>query len=133
MDQWLPMADVVARTGLSQRTVYRMASQGRLQQAQRRIPGRRPLAVFSPESVSEIVASTGQPSPKPQARSEPAADGVTGSVLPPSELSFKLYLNEEEAIRYTGFGRAWIRVHGKGRPIGPHGAVVYRRVDLEKL
>jgi hypothetical protein len=58
---------------------------------------------------------------------------VSASLLPPSELSFKLYLNEEEAIHYTGFGRAFLRASGKGKPIGPHGTTVYRRVDLEKL
>jgi hypothetical protein len=133
VEDWLPMAEVVARTGLSQRTIYRMVNQGQIKQAQRRIPGRRPMPVFAPAGVAGLVASTIPVVTKPAAKGESAEEGVYPSLLPPSELSFKLYLTEEEAIRYTGFGRAYIRTHGKGRPIGPHGSRVYRRVDLEKL
>jgi predicted DNA-binding transcriptional regulator AlpA len=138
LENWLPMNEVVARTGLSQRTVYRMVTEGRLKQGQRRIPGRRPLPVFDPAAIAEIEASTVKPRVPRQHDNAPAEEGMPAenaadSLLPPSELSFKLYLTEEEAIRYTGFGRAYLRAHGKGRPIGPHGARVYRRVDLEKL
>lgn len=137
------MSEVLAQTGLSQRTVYRMVAEGRLKQAQRRIPGRRPMSVFDPGGVAEITASTFRPSVQPQ-RSTPEdgnkidkhgsqAEQSSDSPIPPSELSFKLYLNEEEAIRYTGFGRAFLRAHAKGRMIGPNGSKVYRRVDLEKL
>ena len=142
LDNWLSMSDVVSQTGLSQRTVYRMVTEGRLTQGQRRIPGRRPLSVFDPSEVAEIVASTSNPrSIRHQGahpdETTPAAQGpdsgTSGAPLPPSELSFKLYLTEEEAIRYTGFGRAHLRAYGKGRMIGPHGTRVYRRVDLEKL
>ena len=142
-DNWLAMGEVVAQTGLSQRTVYRMVSEGRLTQAQRRIPGRRPLSVFDPIEVAGIVASTSGPKPisgrpvnrrdKDSAEEAPDGERFPGAALPPSELSFKLYLTEEEAIRYTGFGRAHLRAFGKGKMIGPHGSRVYRRVDLEKL
>jgi hypothetical protein len=135
------MSDVVAQTGLSQRTIYRMVAEGRLRQGQRRVPGRRPMAVFDPEAVAEISASTirsgdiQEPAPERAGRAGKAdvRNDDFDSGLPPSELSFKLYLTEQEAIRYTSFGRAWLRAHGKGKPIGPHGSRVYRRVDLEKL
>jgi predicted DNA-binding transcriptional regulator AlpA len=139
LDSWLPMNEVVARTGMSQRTVYRMVTEGRLKQAQRRMPGRRPLSVFDPRAVAQIAASTLRPDVIRQQNATPSAtqnedpDVVSGTLLPPSELSFKLYLTEEEAVRYTGFGRAHLRACGKGKMIGPHGARVYRRVDLEKL
>jgi hypothetical protein len=142
-DTWLPMSEVVAQTGLSQRTVYRMVTQGQLKQAQRRIPGRRPLPVFDPRRVAAIAASTLRPGATRRQTTTPNIDApvkpgpqpepVSDALLPPSELSFKLYLTEEEAIRYTGFGRAHLRAHGKGKPIGPHGSRVYRRVDLEKM
>jgi hypothetical protein len=125
---WLPMSEVIARTGLSQRTIYRKVIEGQLRQANRTVPGRRPLPVFDPGSISEMTASGPKPTVKQQQEK-----GLAETPLPPSELSFKLYLTEEEAIRYTGFGRAHLRTHGKGRPIGPNGARVYRRVDLEKL
>jgi predicted DNA-binding transcriptional regulator AlpA len=143
LDHWLPMGEVVAQTGLSERTVYRMVAEGRLKQAQRRIPGRRPMSVFDPSGVAAISASTFKPrarpqQPAPQDGNAIVKDGLQreetfDSLLPPSELSFKLYLTEEEAIRYTGFGRAFLRATGKGRMIGPRGSKVYRRVDLEKL
>src|SRR5438270_126122 len=84
------------RTGLSQRTVYRMVTEGRLKQAQRRVPGRRPLSVFDPGAVSAIVASTVKPdairqhTAPPQASASsnegPPAETVSGPLLPPSEL-----------------------------------------------
>jgi predicted DNA-binding transcriptional regulator AlpA len=133
LDNWLPMGDVMARTGMSQRTVYRMVTEGRLKQARRPIPGRRPLSVFDPGNVAEIAASTVKPNRSAAQTVTRVPESFPGSLLPPSELSFKLYLTEEEAIHYTGFGRAHLRAHGKGRAIGPHGSRVYRRVDLEKL
>ena len=137
------MGEVVARTGMSQRTIYRMVSGGHIRQAQRPMPGRRPMSVFDPVNVMEIAASTVKAGAPPSQSAIPRHNQplerdsrkeiVPGSPLPPSELSFKLYLTEEEALRYTGFGREHLRVHGKGKRIGPHGSTVYRRVDLEKI
>jgi hypothetical protein len=135
---WLPMSEVVARTGMSERTIYRKVTEGQLIQAQKPMPGRRPLPLFDPGSVAEVMASAFKPRANARQKAIPPGDESaerdgTGSFLPPSELSFKLYLTEDEAIRYTGFGRAFLRTHGKGKPIGPHGSTVYRRVELEKL
>lgn len=58
LDAWLPMPEVIAATGMSQRTIYRMVTEGRLKQAARPIPGRRPLPVFDPVGVAELAQST---------------------------------------------------------------------------
>lgn len=55
------------------------------------------------------------------------------STLPPSELAHKLWLTEDEAVRYTGLGRGYLERKAKAERIGPRGALVYRRKDLDAL
>ncbi len=112
-DDWLPIGEVITRTGLSQRTVYRMVSDGRLKQGQRRIPGRRPLSVFDPAEVAKNSTAFSKPRENQPVIDSQDTEALSCALLPPSELSFKLYLTEEEAVRYTGFGLAHLRAYGK--------------------
>lgn len=44
-----------------------------------------------------------------------------------------LWMTEREAARYTGLGIGYIRSRLTGQKIGPRGALVYRRSDLDSL
>jgi hypothetical protein len=145
LDTWLPMGDVIAQTGMSERTIYRMVTEGKLKQAQRPVPGRRPLSVFDPDDVAGLVASTMKPNGSAlqtvaqtnvldilRQALHPDEDAGAAPLLP-SELQVKLYLTEAEAVEYTGLGRGYIRANAKGKTIGPNRSTVYRRADLEKL
>jgi excisionase family DNA binding protein len=57
LDDWLPMGEVIKATGMSERTVYRQVTLGRLKQATRPVPGRRPLSVFDPVGVQQLIES----------------------------------------------------------------------------
>ena len=48
-------------------------------------------------------------------------------------LSEKLYLSLPEAVAYTGLGAGYLQEHCTGILAGPHGRLVFKRVDLEKL
>lgn len=50
-----------------------------------------------------------------------------------ADLALKLWLTEDEAVRYTGVGRGALRARVTPEAIGPRGALVYRRRDLEAL
>jgi len=91
------------------------------------MPGRRALAVFDPGGVADIVASAGRPN-----AASVEKESVPGALLPPSELSFKLY-SQRRRLSVIQDSAAHIFPHGKGKKIGPHGSSVYRRVDLEKI
>jgi hypothetical protein len=54
---WLTMGEVQQQTGMSERSVYRRVTAGELRQAERPVPGRKPLPVFHPEDVRQYVAA----------------------------------------------------------------------------
>lgn len=57
----------------------------------------------------------------------------TRVILPPSELRHKQFLNEDEAVAYTGLGKGVLAERLKSTKYGSRGARVYRRADLEAL
>jgi hypothetical protein len=68
--------------------------------------------------------------PAPATRPTAALDKLLGRI----PITQKRYLTPDEAIALTGLGLFYIEAKlGRGLPIGPHGARVYRRDKLEKL
>jgi hypothetical protein len=53
-DNWPAIGEVRQRTGMSERSVYRAVTMGKLRQAQRPIQGRKPLPVYHPEDVAAL-------------------------------------------------------------------------------
>jgi len=54
--------------------------------------------------------------------------------LAPSELRYRIFLSEDEAVAFTGLGKGTIRKLVKPlHRVGPLQSNVYRRTDLEKL
>jgi len=54
VDNWLTKQEVCARLACSERTIERLAKEGRLKKKLRHISGRKSLAVYSPESVADL-------------------------------------------------------------------------------
>jgi predicted DNA-binding transcriptional regulator AlpA len=150
-EDWLPMGEVTERTGMSERTVYRMVTEGKLKQAQRPIPGRRPLPVFDPHDVEELAAATLKARPQ-MISNETAiapvrmlADAIRSAAhpeeqaddgLPLSELAHKVYLTTAEAVRYSGVTvdvLAEMVEKKKVHRLESMRPFRYRRTDLEKL
>jgi hypothetical protein len=51
------MGDVVIQTGMSERTIYRYITEGKIRQAQRPLPGRKPLTVLHPDDIAAVTAT----------------------------------------------------------------------------
>jgi hypothetical protein len=113
-------------------------------------PGKQGAAIslFDPGDVDELlrrrVAAKTQvlpaDAPGPVVRSTMAVVPMTEEPKPaaitavaPLPIDHKRYLTLEQAVEYTGLGKAYIREHATGWPIGPHRSTVFRRADLDKL
>ncbi len=157
--EWISAARAAEILGISKRRVLEYVQAGALQSRRQRDVNTRQMAVqVGAGDVERLREERENPQPQPPRTTHTTVttDGITvryeaGGVrrgapralpqaiaelareLPPSELARKLWLTESEAVRYTGLGRGYIA--GKLQPgrIGPRGALVYRRADLEGL
>jgi predicted DNA-binding transcriptional regulator AlpA len=161
-DDWLPMGEVIKATGMSERTIYRQVTMGRLKQAQRPIPGRRPLPVFDREDVQRLAESIlkARPEIMPPGGAEMAltAPNQTGELLAAMQAMIllhqevltllrqqpamiapaaagsadALFLSIQEACRFTGLSAATIQAAARAGKVARIGRK-YRRKDLETL
>lgn len=145
-DSWLPMGEVLKQTGMSERTIYRHVRLGKLKQAQRPIPGRKPLPVFDPADVAQLaeLALKAAPEILPPVDAMVLRDAVEVARtailqrqaplagLPPSELRFIAYLSIQEAMLFTGLPEKTIQRFAREGRVGKIGTR-YRRKDLEAL
>lgn len=147
-DSWLPMNEVKQQTGMSERTIYRMVEEGKLRQAKRPIPGRKPLSVYDPDNVAELARLALRALPQvmlpdggmAETAIVPVANALveaihiaafrTSSEL--AELAHKTYLTIDEARRLTGLSERTIQRAAKDGAVKRMGRV-YRRADLERL
>jgi muconolactone delta-isomerase len=157
-ENWLTKAEAAEALQCAQKTIEREASRGKIEQAWRRIPGRRPLAVFNPDDVEKLRATTVQAFPVQDGSPAPVGDtkalarlpragspeqffaGLAQAIAAPRiPADRKFYLSLAEAAELTGFGITHLRrlvADGKLELVkgaGPHGADLLRRADLEKL
>jgi hypothetical protein len=148
---WPTQQEAADALGVSTKTIQKYVAQGRLTQAMQSQINKPARAVIEPTGLERMVrersrvGEEGSPNGSanlPAIRSgmalEPLLELFAKRETPLSELAHKLYLTEDEAIRYTGLGRgALARMvkaeRLKAERIGPHGAVVYRRTYLEAL
>jgi excisionase family DNA binding protein len=148
---WPTKAEAAATLGMSEKTIERLAAHGRIQQAYRRIPNRRPTPVFNPRDIEKLKGETvaGQPfivdvseegseralAKPPAKREEIAALVLQALAAPKTAPSVKLYLTVGEAAEYTGLSATFIRRKIKAAELSAlrdRGWKI-RRADLEKL
>lgn len=158
---WYTKTQVAEILAVSTKTVEKLAGDGKLQQQTVPRHGKPPIVVFHPGDVQReretrnpdgqmFVMPAGQDTPDVARAMVGALSAIAEQVskpaalpaapiereeaeLPPSELRWKIYLTEREAVRYTGLSAATLRWRLQPEPIGPRGANVYRRVDLDAL
>jgi excisionase family DNA binding protein len=132
---WPTLAEVTARTGISERTLARKIKDGVLRREYRPIPGRKPLPVISPEDVAALSEKTLKPSPAPAPAQSVAPvskaripDVLHTDILPQlkdmaesvarslaTELAERLTLNQKyyltikEAVQVSGLPGSYLR------------------------
>jgi hypothetical protein len=139
---WPTQQEAAGALGVSTKTIQKYVAQGRLTQAMQSQINKPARAVIEPSGLERMVRERSQVSvqraPNPSVEvvrfvSESVPEQFANRPTPLSELAHKLYLVEDEAVRYTGLGAAELRRCAKGATRGPRGALVYRRADLEAL
>lgn len=117
---WLTKSEAAQALQCAEKTIERLAAKGDLQQGFRRVPGRRPLAVYHPSDI-ERLKSNSIPfvSPPLTDQSTPTAlvpakensvtliTALTAALAKPPVVALdkKLYLNLDEAAEYSGLPR----------------------------
>jgi predicted DNA-binding transcriptional regulator AlpA len=150
----LTIDDIAQLAGVTRRAVIDWVSKKWIQPRDyHKRPGKQGAAIslFDPADVDELlrrrVAAKTQvlpaDAPGPVVRSTMAVVPTSAAVVPTSEepkpavvplpIDHKRYLTLDQAVEYTGLGKAYIREHATGWPIGPHRSTVFRRADLDKL
>jgi excisionase family DNA binding protein len=150
---WKTKAEAVALLGISERTIERMVQAGRIKQAYKRVPNRRPLAVLSPKDLDKVRAETIKPMSAPVPHED--TDGASRALAPRSSpnnashllsalasvtpqrvpVASKVFLPLKEASEYSGLPMAYLRrLIGEGTlPALKTGGFRIRRTDLENL
>ena len=152
LGHWKSAPEAAEILKCSEKTISRMAGQGKIQRALRRVPGRKPMPVFNPTDIERIRGETVEVKPfaEPAAKEEtslaraPSQDGaklfaqLLADQLGSSQsmpLERKVFLNLDEASEYAGMPKGWLRRQikdGKLRAILSVGWRI-RRADLENL
>lgn len=155
-DHWLTKAQAAQRLQSSEKHIERLAKRGRLQQAERKEPGKRPMAVFNPDDVGREMQGQNttlqiKPFIAPDSLAVPAPSGRRDLAALPSPVpqipafsvpvQDKLFLTIREAVAYSGLPISYLENlidtgKLKAVEVGHSGKGVRRRIrkrDLEKL
>lgn len=120
-DDWIAKSEAATKTGLSTKTLERMANDGKLRREYVNVPGRKPLPVFEPLGIEQLANKTLTPIPvKNNGISASRQIGTVAKTMSPlvslSEsvavslsLTFKRYLTVEEAALFLGLSPTYVR------------------------
>ena len=86
------------------------------------------------DTAAQVIPKD-SPIPVPQAVApiQPGPIKRLAAALPPPPMQPRPFMTLDEASQYTGLGKSYIAAHVEGLNAGPHGAMVYRRRDLDAL
>jgi Helix-turn-helix domain len=113
---WLTKQEIMKELGLSERTLERMLQRDEIKRAHRRVPGRKPITVISPEDIARLRAEVVQPEPVPapeeralavRQRSGMELLALLRNTAPVPALP--LFLSVKEASEFSGLSQALIR------------------------
>jgi excisionase family DNA binding protein len=123
---WPSKSEVAERLGMHTKTLDRAINRGEIQQAYRRVAGRRPMPVLNPADVAKLEATTVQPQPFVMAHGSAEPGGTTALAAPrasaaslPALVDFlqaaarpvpqPLFLTLEAAAEYSGLPVATLK------------------------
>src|SRR5690242_5101472 len=115
---WIPKADIVRETGISERTLERRIQSKQIRVAYRTLPGRRPLPVLHPEDAEAIrgemverVTAEGerQSTALVPVRAVDALTTLMATFAKQVPKERPLFLTIKEASEYAGLPMAYLR------------------------
>jgi excisionase family DNA binding protein len=151
LKSWTPKLEVVSRLGISIKTLDRMITSGKIEQAYIAIPGRRPMPVLNPSDVAKLEATTVQPKPfvmaaapeggsagtelavRSSAAAVPALVELLQAVARPAPQP--LFLTMDESAQYSGLPVATLKqfvANGKLPALKTGRGWRIRKQDLEE-
>jgi excisionase family DNA binding protein len=151
---WPSKSEVAERLGMHTKTLDRAINRGEIQQAYRRVAGRRPMPVLNPADVAKLEATTVQPQPFVMAHGSAEPGGTTALAAPRASAAslpalvellqaasarpapLPLFLTVDQAAEYTGLPvatvKALLRIESlDGLKTGRGWRI--RRSDLDKI
>jgi hypothetical protein len=145
LSSWIPKADVVQETGISERSLERRIQARKLRVGYRTAPGRRPLPVLHPEDVAALRAEMVQRvveekdqnavAPLPVQSPNGLGAALVAALSRPVPREHALFLTLKEASQHSGLSVAYLRREidaGKLQAIRDV-SVKVRRKDLDAL
>jgi hypothetical protein len=148
---WLPLSEVITKLNRSPKTVERLTLQKELESKLLPIKGRKPLRIYSEQSVTDLAArfeKRAERAPvRPKEAREPKSTAIAVSSQSVTTLESlltgwldrqKLWLTLEEASAYSGLSGHFLMSQVfegtvKGIKAGPHGAWRIQRESLENF
>ena len=151
---WLTKQQVAQILAVSEKTVEKLAKDGKIEQRERKRAGKPPQSVFNPDDAERVrqerepqpsafVMPAGVAAPSPQSieKAAPPAEMMqllVESLRPHQErvrLAEKLYLTIREASEYSGFTQAHLLrlVDASELKVVRDVSLKVKRADLEKL
>jgi hypothetical protein len=137
MDGWPTKQEAAAALGVSTKTLEKYVQQGKLRQQMQAQINKPARAVIDPETLERMLSERSSVTVPERSENLPARGSqnlleALLAALPERSQYIPLWLIEDEAMRYSGLGREGLRSKYAGQKIGPRGALVYRRKDLEE-
>jgi excisionase family DNA binding protein len=113
---WLTKQEIMKELGLSERTLERMLQRDEIKRAHRRVPGRKPITVISPDDIERLRAEVVKPEPIPAPEERALAvrqrSGMELLALLRNTAqvpALPLFLSVKEASEFSGLSQALIR------------------------
>lgn len=105
ISHWPTKADVARELGISEKSVERLAKSGKLEQRTRRLPGRRPLVVYNPETVKGVADDSVKATPAVAlSPSTPAPESTYGQPSPALEQAAEQFFSRGPGSPFGTFG-----------------------------
>jgi hypothetical protein len=138
IDGWPTKQEAAKALGVTTKTLEKYVQQGKLAQRMQPQINKPARAVIDPATLEKMLSERSSVTVRERSENpssvalEPLLEALSRR-LPLSELAHKLWLTEDEAVMFSGLGKGYLRKSLEPKPIGPRGAMVYRRRDIEAL
>jgi hypothetical protein len=134
--EWPTKQEAANALGVSTKTLEKYVQDGKLRQSMQNRINLPPRAVIDPDTLARMISERSSlvRVERPQTPSQINPEKFLEAISEPRVTwPVPLWLNEEQAVQYSGLGVGFLRSAVQWRKIGPRGSLVCRRADLDSL